>query len=252
MTETPPARQRLDTLLVALGHVPSRARASDAIKRGRVSVDGQPVTKPGALVEPDAAISCDDPANVYVSRAALKLVAGLGAFGFEARGRQTVDLGASTGGFTEVLLERGAARVLALDVGHDQLHPRLRADPRVDVREGFNARDLVAADLDFAPEAIVCDVSFISLKLVLPPILPLAAPGAWGVFLIKPQFEVGRDHVGKGGIVRDDAVAARVVDELRLWLDRLPGWRVAGLIPSPIEGSDGNREFVIGVVRDGA
>ena len=157
-----------------------------------------------------------------------------------------LDVGASTGGFTQVLLERGATKVFAVDVGHGQLDPKLAADPRVVSREGVNARDLGADDLGEPVAAIVADVSFISLRLVLPPVLALAAPGAWGVFLVKPQFEVGRENIGKGGIVRDPQLAERTAAEIAGWLEAEAGWRVAGLILSPIEGGDGNREFLLG------
>ena len=246
-----PDRQRLDVLLVALGHSQSRARARDAITRGSVAVNGATVTKPGTLVSTTANIVYDDPAGGYVSRAALKLIAGLDSFGFDPSGRLALDIGASTGGFTEVLLERGASQVLAFDVGHGQLHERIAKDPCVTARDGFNARDLTAGDLPAAPQAIVCDVSFISIKLALPPALTLAAPGAWGTFLIKPQFEVGRDRLGKGGIVRDPAIARETADDISAWLDTRDNWRVSGFIQSPITGGDGNTEFLIGAVKDG-
>ncbi|MBB4303908.1 23S rRNA (cytidine1920-2'-O)/16S rRNA (cytidine1409-2'-O)-methyltransferase [Rhodobium orientis] len=245
-------RQRLDQRLVALKLADSRARARDAILRGTVTVDGTVVEKPGALVSETCAIAIDDPAAGYVSRAALKLIAGLDAFGFDPAGLSCLDIGASTGGFTQVLLERGARGVTALDVGHGQLHDRLRADERVLAREGLNARDLKAEDLPDPPEAIVSDVSFISLKLALGPALDLAAPGAFGVFLIKPQFEVGREHIGKGGIVRDAGVAEASVAGVLDWIGARPGWRVVGTVASPISGADGNRETVAGAIKDAA
>ncbi len=242
------ARVRLDQLLVDRGLARSRARARDAILRGTVSVDGHPASKPGAAVEPGARLTVDDPAGGYVSRSALKLVAGLDAFGFDPAGRDCLDLGASTGGFTEVLLERGARSVTAVDVGHGQLDPSIAADPRVTSLEGLNARDLTAAHLDAAPEAIVCDVSFISLALVLPPALDLAAPGAFLVALVKPQFEVGRERIGKGGLV-DPADGLAAAARLRDWLDGRAGFTVRGLVPSPIRGGDGNLEYLIGAQR---
>jgi 23S rRNA (cytidine1920-2'-O)/16S rRNA (cytidine1409-2'-O)-methyltransferase len=244
-------RQRLDDLLVARGLFASRSRAADAVRRGTVSVDGAAALKPGQSVAADAAISVDDPARDYVSRAALKLVAGLERFGFDPEGAEALDVGASTGGFTQVLLERDAMHVTALDVGHGQLHPRIAADPRVTSIEGLNARDLTAADLGGrVPDFVVCDVSFISLKLALPPALSLARAGAKAVLLVKPQFEAGREAIGKGGLLRDPAEAERVAARLRLWLDGLSGWRTLGLHPSPIEGGDGNREFLLGGVKD--
>lgn len=239
-------RLRLDELLVARGFFASRSRARDAILRGTVKVDGHAETKPGRTAAADAAIEIDDPAIAYVSRAALKLVRGLDAFGIDVKGAQALDIGASTGGFTQVLLERGAAHVTAIDVGHGQLHQSLAGDPRVTSIEGLNARDLTIAHLPAgAPDVLVSDVSFISLRLALPPALGLAAPGARGVFLVKPQFEAGREAIGKGGLLRNPADAERVAAEIRLWLDAFNGWRAVGLVESPIEGGDGNREFLL-------
>lgn len=240
---------RLDLALVERGLAPTRARARDAVLRGHVSVDGRLADKPAMNVEEAAAISVDDPASGYVSRGALKLIAGLERFGFAAKDRTALDLGASTGGFTQVLLERGARKVFAVDVGHGQLAPALAADTRVVSLEGVNARDLAAGDLGAPVDAIVADVSFISLRLVLPPALALASPGAWGIFLVKPQFEVGRENLGKGGIVRDPALAERTAADIATWLEQELGWRTTGLILSPIAGGDGNREFLIGAVR---
>jgi len=240
-------RVRLDLALVARGLAPTRARARDSVLRGCVTIDGRPATAASALVGPEARIAVDDPAGRYVSRAALKLVAGLERFGYDAAGRVALDIGASTGGFTEVLLEQGAARVHAIDVGHGQLHPRLAADPRVVSIEGLNARDLGATDVPEPVGAIVADVSFIPLRLALSPALALAAPGAWGIFLVKPQFEVGRAHVGKGGVVRDAARARQAADDIAGWLEADAGWTVDGIAESPIAGGDGNREYVLGV-----
>jgi len=245
-------RQRLDEALVSRGLFASRSRARDAVLRGTVRVDGAAVTKPGATVGADAEIAVDDPARGYVSRSALKLVAGLDAFAVDVAGRECLDVGASTGGFTQVLLERGAARVVALDVGHGQLHPSLAADPRVVSLEGLNARDLAAADLPAAPQVVVSDVSFISLTLALGPALDLASPQARLVALIKPQFEVGRDHLGKGGIVRDRVVAEAAADRVAAWISSRPGWRAGPRIPSPIFGSDGNEEYLIEATRSPA
>jgi len=237
---------RLDQVLVSRGLVPTRARARDAILRGHVTVGGRAAEKPGMTVPPDAEIAVDDPAALYVSRAALKLVAGLDAFGYDPSGRIALDLGASTGGFTEVLLTRGARRVHAFDVGHGQLHPSLAEDPRVVSREGFNVRDLTADEIGEPVEAVVSDLSFISLRLGLAPALGIAAPGAFLVALVKPQFEVGREHVGKGGLVRDAAAIERSVASISDWIGGAPGWTVDGVIPSPITGGDGNREFLLG------
>ncbi|MFN3766558.1 MAG: TlyA family RNA methyltransferase [Aliihoeflea sp.] len=242
---------RLDELLVTRGLFASRSRARDAILRGTVSVAGTVIAKPGLGVAADAQIAVDDPAQDYVSRAALKLVHALDTFNLDPAGATALDIGASTGGFTQVLLDRGAAHVFAIDVGHDQMDASLAADPRVTSIERLNARDLAAEHLNgIAPDFLVSDVSFISLKLALPPALALAAPGARGVFLVKPQFEAGRDAIGKGGLLRDPAQAQTVAENLRAWLDAVPGWRATGLVPSPIEGGDGNREFLLAGVKD--
>ncbi|RWC18111.1 MAG: TlyA family RNA methyltransferase [Mesorhizobium sp.] len=245
-------RQRLDELLVQRGLFASRSRARDAVERGTVTVDGAVARKPGQGVLNDCHIAIDDPAQRYVSRAALKLIAGLDHFGLDSTGSEALDIGASTGGFTQVLLERAAAHVTAIDVGHGQMHPEIAGDPRVTVIEGLNARDLSAADLGgLAPDFVVCDVSFISLRLALPPALALAAAGARALLLVKPQFEAGREAIGKGGLLKDPADAERVASLVGDWLGGIPGWRVLGLHPSPIEGGDGNREFLLGAIKDG-
>jgi len=250
-TVSPSERLRLDELLVVRGLYESRSRARDAIERGTVMVGGAVAPKPGQLVEASTDISIDDPAARYVSRAALKLIAGLDHFQLDPQGATALDIGASTGGFTQVLLERGAAHVTALDVGHGQFNAGLRADPRVTVIEGVNARDLAAERLSgVQPDFLVCDVSFISLTLALPPALSLAAPGAKGVFLVKPQFEAGREAIGKGGILKNKADGPRVADRLRLWLDAVPGWRALGVCASPVAGGDGNHEFLLGGTKD--
>ncbi len=240
---------RLDVALVERGLAETRARARDAILRGHVLVAGRAADKPAMLVPPEADLAVADPAARYVSRGALKLAAALDHFGYDPAGLVALDLGASTGGFTEVLLERGAARIFAVDVGHGQLHPRLVADPRVVATEGLNVRDLEAATFDASPAAVVADLSFISLRLALPPALGLAAPGAFLVALVKPQFEVGRAGVGKGGIVRDPAAGRAAAEAIAAWLATQPGWSVDGLIASPIAGGDGNREFLLGARR---
>ena len=244
-------RLRLDELLVRRGLFPTRSRARDAIARGAVTLDGRKTTKPGQPVRDDAVIEIDDPAQSYVSRAALKLAAGLDAFEFDPQGAFALDVGASTGGFTQILLERGAAHVVAIDVGHGQLDAALAADSRVTMLEKLNARDLSAEHLEGKqPDFVVCDVSFISLKLAMPPALDLAAPGAHCLLLVKPQFEAGREAVGKGGLLRDPANGERIAADLAAWLDGRPGWRALGAIASPIEGGDGNREFLLAGVKD--
>ncbi|RUY90884.1 TlyA family RNA methyltransferase [Mesorhizobium sp. M7A.F.Ca.CA.001.12.2.1] len=245
------ARQRLDDLLVQRGLFASRSRARDAVERGTVTVDGVIARKPGQSVLPQCHVAIDDPAQGYVSRAALKLIGGLDHFGLDPAGREALDIGASTGGFTQVLLERGVAHVTAVDVGHGQMHPDIGGDPRVTVIEGLNARDLAVTDLDGRiPDFIVSDVSFISLKLALPPALGLAKAGAKAMFLVKPQFEAGREAIGKGGLLKDPFDAARVAGLLQDWLDSVPGWRSLGLHLSPIDGGDGNREFLLGGIKD--
>ena len=250
-TQTDRRRLRLDELLVARGEFASRSRARDAIARGVVKVDGDIATKAGQPVAENAVLRIDDPARHYVSRAALKLTAALDHFGIDPDGSLALDIGASTGGFTQVLLERGARHVIALDVGHGQLDPNLAGNAGITLLEGLNARELTLAHLsDRRPDLLVCDVSFISLKLALPPALGLAKSGAQGVFLVKPQFEAGREAIGKGGLLRDPGLAERIAEELRDWLDAVPGWRALGYHTSPIEGGDGNREFLLAGVKD--
>lgn len=242
-------KTRLDQLLVDSGLAPTRSRAADLVRRGAVSVAGVQALKPGALIRADAALVVSPGASPYVSRGGLKLAAALDAFGFEAEGRVALDLGASTGGFTDVLLNRGAAKVYAVDVGRDQLDKKLRADPRVVALEA-DARSLDASLVKQPVGAVVADVSFISLTLVLPPALRLAAPGAWLVALVKPQFEAGRAAVGKDGIVRDAAKRKQAVAKIRQFIEE-GGWTVTGEIVSPISGRSGNEEFLIGA-RHGA
>ena len=240
-------RLRADRLLVERGLFDSRAKAQAAIAAGLVSADGKPVRKASEEVTTDAAIEAT-PAHPYVSRGGLKLIAALDHFGFEPKGRACLDVGASTGGFTEVLLERGAARVYAVDVGREQLHERLRARPDVVSLEQTDIRTLTPGHFDPPPDLVTVDVSFISLKQVLPAALALAKPPAQLVALIKPQFEAGRDALKKG-IVRDTAVHQVVCDDIAAFVASL-GWRVAGVIPSPIAGGDGNAEFLLGATRD--
>ncbi len=211
-----------------------------------MSVDGDAIVKPGALVSPGARLSVADGAGAHVSRGSVKLAAALDHFGYDPQGLHALDIGASTGGFTQVLLERGAGRVAAVDVGHGQLDTSLARDPRVNVLEGTDARDLTADTPDGPVRAIVADVSFISLAKALPAALALAAPGCWLVALIKPQFEVGPGAIGKGGIVRDEEARDAAVETVKVWLDTQPGWAVEGVIPSPIKGGGGNIEYLLG------
>lgn len=214
--------------------------------RGAVRVDGAPARRPSQEVAETVALDAEpDP---FASRGAHKLVHALDTFAIDPAGASSLDVGASTGGFTDVLLRRGAARVIALDVGHGQLVPEIAADPRVVAMEGVNARDLVAGDLPFAPDLLVFDVSFISLTKVLPACLALAAPTARLAALVKPQFEVGREAIGKGGIVRDAAAAEAAVARVAGTVAHL-GWRVLGTTPSPITGGDGNAEWLLGAER---
>lgn len=245
-----PARDRLDQTLVVSGPFKSRARARDAILRGCVKVNGATISKPGFRVGPTDSINVADEALHYVSRSALKLIAGLDHFGFDPTGRCALDIGASTGGFTQVLLERGAAKVTAIDVGQGQMHASLVADRRLRNIEGLNARELTV-DLLGGEDimAVVSDVSFISLKLALPPALQLSAPGCFCVLLVKPQFEAGREAIGKGGILRDPTLGGAISDAMSEWLDRQPGWHSLGHIASPIDGGDGNREFLLGGLK---
>lgn len=240
--------QRLDREIEARGLLPSRARARDAILRGTVTVNGVAAAKPNQQVTSTDEIVLDDPAAGYVSRAALKLIAGLDAGAIDPAGRICLDLGASTGGFTQVLLERGAARVYAVDVGHDQLHESLRQDPRVVSLEGVNGRDLTAAQVPEPLSLIVSDVSFVSILKVIDPVLALAAPEAEAVLLIKPQFEVGRQHIGKGGIVSDEQAITAATDRVIAHM-AAAGWTHRFSVASPIAGGDGNRETVAGFAR---
>jgi 23S rRNA (cytidine1920-2'-O)/16S rRNA (cytidine1409-2'-O)-methyltransferase len=217
-------------------------------------LDGVAAKKPAQMVSDDMTLSLDDPASGYVSRAALKLISALDAFGFEPKGKTCVDIGASTGGFCQVLLERGATEVYGVDVGHDQMHESLRANPSLHVLEGVNARHLDETHIPVPFQGLVSDVSFISLKLALPPALAMAEAGAFASLLVKPQFEVGKDGIGKGGLVRDENLAEQTARDIRDWLDQgdgpCAGWRCLDLIPSPILGGDGNKEYLLGAVKD--
>jgi 23S rRNA (cytidine1920-2'-O)/16S rRNA (cytidine1409-2'-O)-methyltransferase len=239
---------RADQYLVSHGFFDTRARAQAAIAAGKVRVNGEAVRKASQKIPEGAQVEAEA-AHPWVSRAALKLVAGLDAFGIDPAGLVALDVGASTGGFTEVLLEREAAKVYAVDVGREQLHASLRGDGRVVSLEGQDARTLTAAEIPEPPQLVVCDASFISLLKVIPAPLALAAPGARLVALIKPQFEVGRDGIAKGGIVKSAEIRDAAVARVRAAIDALPGWTVTGLADSPIEGGDGNREFLLGALK---
>jgi 23S rRNA (cytidine1920-2'-O)/16S rRNA (cytidine1409-2'-O)-methyltransferase len=242
-----PRRTRLDVLLVSRGLVESREKARALILAGKVTVDGLHSPKAGSLVANDIAVRVAEPEHPWVGRGGIKLAAALDAFGIDVAGRLAVDIGASTGGFTDVLLQRGARRVIAVDVGHNQLHFKLRRDERVTVLEGINARTLSPADL---PELgsgagiVTIDVSFISLRLIFPAVRTIFAPHSDVVALVKPQFEAGRADVGKGGLVTSPDVHARVVDEVST-AAAAAGLMRAALVESPITGAEGNREFLM-------
>lgn len=244
-------RKRLDVALFERGLVPSRSRARDLIKGGKVRIGDDVCTKAGTEVEAADALTLAADAPRGVSRGGQKLAAALAAFELDPAGRTALDVGASTGGFTQVLLERGAAKVYAVDVGHGQLHDQIKNDVRVVALEGCDARHLTRDKVAGPIGAIVADVSFISLIKALGPALLLAAPGAWLVALVKPQFEVGRERIGKGGIVRDEGARQSAVEAVTAWLAAQPGWRIAGVIPSPIKGGSGNEEFLVGALHDG-
>ncbi len=239
-------RQRLDELLVERGHAESRAKAQALILAGLVfDRDGHRLDKAGRALPTNTEIEVKGRDHPWVSRGGLKLVRGLDRFAIEPKDLVCLDVGASTGGFTDVLLSRGAKKVYAVDVGHNQLAWKLREDPRVVVMEKTNARHLTATEIPEPIDLVVCDASFIPLHLVLAAPLDLARPGARLVALIKPQFEVGKERVGKGGIVRDPVLHEEVCASVRRWLEGERGWRVIGLDDSPITGADGNREFLI-------
>lgn len=243
-----PVSMRADLYLIERGAFETRAQAQAAIAAGRVRIGGVIIAKPSQKVVPGAAIEAER-AHPYVGRAAVKLVAGLDAFGIDPAGRVCLDVGSSTGGFTEVLLSRGARRVFAVDVGRDQLHSKLRSDDRVTVLEGQDARALSTDEIDEPPQLIVCDASFIGLAKVIERPLSLAAEGAEAILLFKPQFEVGRGHIGKGGIVKDDVAVMAGLERFRIWLNSRTEFDITGVEDSPIAGGDGNREFLIAAKR---
>jgi len=247
----PAAGVRLDQWLVAHGLVASREEAQAVIMAGLVTVDEHRADKSGRRVGPDAAVALHGPARAYASRGGIKLAAALDAFGLNVRGRIAVDLGASTGGFTDCLLQRGAARVYAVDVGRGQLAWALRTDPRVVVLEGTNARHVEPGDVGGPRDLVTADLAFISLRLVWPAIARLVAPGGDVVVLVKPQFEAGRERVGRGGVVRDPEVHAAVLDDV-LGAAAACGLAPAAAIPSPVTGPAGNIEYLVHLRRGGA
>jgi 23S rRNA (cytidine1920-2'-O)/16S rRNA (cytidine1409-2'-O)-methyltransferase len=240
------AKSRADQLLVDRGLVESRNRAQALILAGKVYSGDRRVEKAGQPMAEDAPLDVRGQDHPWVSRGGLKLAHGLEHFGYSAEGRICLDVGASTGGFTDVLLAHGALKVHAVDVGHGQLAWRLRSDPRVVVYEKTNARHLTAAVVPVPIGALVCDASFIGLATLLPAPLALCSPGAWAIALIKPQFEAGPSQVGAKGVVRDPLVHQEVCARVHEWWSRLAGWTVDGIVESPITGPEGNREFLIG------
>jgi len=243
------SKVRADQLLVARGLAESRTRAQALILAGNVFAGDRRVAKAGDLLNEDAEISVKGRDHPWVSRGGIKLDHGLTHFGFDVTGAVALDIGSSTGGFTDVLLSRGAAKVYAVDVGTNQLAWKLRSDPRVVVHEQTNARDLTDDIIPEPVDIVVCDASFIGLAKVLDRALDLARPGAKLVVLVKPQFEAGREEVGKGGVVRDEAIHRRVCDEAADWV-RSKGWSVIGVEKSPITGPEGNVEFLLGAEKD--
>jgi 23S rRNA (cytidine1920-2'-O)/16S rRNA (cytidine1409-2'-O)-methyltransferase len=237
-------RRRLDTELVRRGLVASRAEAQAAVDAGLVTVAGRPTVKASTMVADSEPLALAGPPRRFVSRGGDKLDAALDRFGVDPSGQDAMDAGASTGGFTDVLLRRGASRVVAVDVGYGQLAWSLREDPRVTVMERTNVRDLRPGDLPFEPALVVADLSFISLRVALPPLAALAAPGAAFVVLVKPQFEVGRDRVGSGGVVRDPSAWRAALDGVRDAFAGL-GRTVTGAMASPVRGPAGNVEFLV-------
>ena len=242
-------RIRADQLLVERGLVESRTRAQALILAGNVFSGERRIAKAGDALAPDTALEVRGQDHPWVSRGGLKLAHALDRFGLSPQGRICLDVGASTGGFTDVLLAQGAAKVHAVDVGHGQLAWKLRTDPRVIVHEKTNARYLTRDIVADPIEALVCDASFIGLATLLPAPLTLCANGAWAVALIKPQFEAGPDTVGRKGVVRDPAVHTSVCEGVRVWWAALPGWHVLGVTESPITGPEGNREFLIAAAK---
>jgi 23S rRNA (cytidine1920-2'-O)/16S rRNA (cytidine1409-2'-O)-methyltransferase len=243
-------RTRADQLLVIRGLAESRSRAQALIMAGKVFSGERRVAKAGDALPIDSPLEVRGQDHPWVSRGGLKLEHALAYFGLSPAGRVCLDVGASTGGFTDVLLAHGAAKVHSVDVGHGQLAWKLRSDPRVVVHEKTNARYLAKGTISDTIEALVCDASFIGLRTVLPAPLALCVSGAWAVALIKPQFEAGPEAVGRKGVVQDPAVHQAVCEQVRAWWATLPGWRSVGITESPITGPEGNREFLIAALRD--
>ena len=240
---------RLDELLVERGLAENAARAQAIVMAGLVFCGEQKLTSSGGKVAADIAVTVRGAEHPWVSRGGLKLAHGLAHFPFDPKDRICLDLGSSTGGFTDVLLTHGAAKVYAVDVGYGQLAHKLRTDPRVVVLERTNARLLDRSHVSEDVGAVVCDASFIGLRSVLPAAMALTTPNAWLIALIKPQFEVAKDQVGEKGVVRDPALHAEVSDMISTWMNAQPGWRVHGVTKSPITGPEGNVEFLIGAAR---
>ena len=245
------AKQRLDQVLVARGLADSRSRAQALVMAGLVFSETKRLDKPGYRVAADIPLTVKGADHPWASRGGIKLAHGLEHYGIEPKDKACLDIGASTGGFTDVLLCGGAAKVYAVDVGHGQLDWKLSQDQRVVVLDKTNARHLGPEQIPDPVDLIVCDASFIGLEVVLPAAMALAAPGASLVALIKPQFEVGKGKVGKGGIVRDTAQHDEVCKRIESWLGRQDGWRVLGLTASPVTGADGKKEFLIAAKREG-
>lgn len=245
-----PGKIRLDQLLVDRGLAESRTKAQAVIMAGAVFSETRRLDKPGLSVSQELPITLKGQEHPWVSRGGLKLVHGLDHFGISAEKRVCMDVGASTGGFTDVLLSRGARRVYAVDVGHGQFAWKLRNHEDVVLLERTNARYLTGKEIPEPVDLIVCDASFIGLEVILPAPLALAGPGAHLIALIKPQFEVGKGRVGKGGVVRDPDLHAEVCERIQDWLENLTGWRLLGLTESPIKGPEGNKEFLIAAVFD--
>lgn len=243
------AKKRADVLLVERGLVESRARAQALIMAGLAFSKDRRIAKAGDMLAEDAPLDLRGQDHPWVSRGGLKLDHALTHFTLDPTGATAIDVGASTGGFTDVLLTKGATKVFAVDVGHGQIAWKLRSDERVVVMEKTNARTLDATLIPDPISIVVCDASFIGLRTVLPPALALCQPGSWAVALIKPQFEAGRAEIGAKGVVRDPAVHERVCSEIRGWWECLEGWEVLGIEPSPITGPEGNREFLIAARR---